>query len=329
MMDQLVERFTEQLREAVEIGQSAKISAHTEDINAIYVTGMGGSSIGGSFAAEFVKDELKVPYVFGQSYQIPAWVNKHTLAIASSYSGNTEETLSSFNELLTTGAKVVVIASGGKLIELAKTHQLDYILLPSDWPSPRACLGYSVVQQLFVLRHLGLIGDTRINEINASIKLLDQEAENIKEKASKICDLIVDKIPVIYTTDRMSSVAVRYRQQINENAKMLCWHHILPEMNHNELVGWRDEYNNIAVLFLRNADDFSRNDKRIDITKEIIGNCTNTIIDIYSKGNSLVERALYLVHLGDWLSVYMAERREMDSIEVKVIDYLKSELGKV
>lgn len=328
-MDQLVKRFTEQLREALEIGRNASISKHTEDIHAVYVTGMGGSSIGGSFAAEFVKDELSIPYLFGQGYQIPAWIGKNTLAIASSYSGNTEETLTSFKALLNTGAKLVVIASGGQLIELAKTHHLDYIQLPADWPSPRACLGYSLVQQLFILKHLELIGEARLNEIEAAIDLLDKEADGIQEKAEKICDLIVDKTTVIYTTDRMSSVAVRYRQQINENAKMLCWHHVLPEMNHNELVGWRDDYNNFAVLFLRNADDFPRNDKRIDITKEIVGNCTNTIIDIYSKGNSLVERALYLVHLGDWLSVYMAERREMDSIEVKVIDYLKSELGKV
>lgn len=329
MMDQLVARFSEQLEEALSIGENAVINQHSAPIHNVYVSGMGGSAIGGSFVAEFVNEELKIPYTGGQGYDIPAWVGENTLAIASSYSGNTEETLSSFNKIINTGAKIVVIASGGKLIELAKTHGLDHIMLPDDWPSPRACLGYSLVQQLFILHKLGLISAARINEVKATITLLDTESEAIKDKARRIAEILFGKLPVIYTTNRMEAVAIRFRQQINENAKMLCWHHVIPEMNHNELVGWRDDYSNIAVVIFRNSDDFPRNATRIDITKEILGNCTQTIIDIYSKGNSLVERSFYLVHLGDWISVYLAEMRNMDSIEVKVIDYLKGELGKV
>jgi len=329
MMDQLVARFTNQLREALDIGEKASIKHHNAPIYNVFVSGMGGSAIGGSFVAEFVRDELKIPYSGGQGYDIPAWIGVNTLAIVSSYSGNTEETISAFNQILKSGAKVVVIASGGKLTELAKQHNLDYITLPSDWPSPRACLGYSLVQQLFILKKLELLTDRCINQVRLAAELLDAESESIKEKARHIADILFGKLPVIYTTDRMEAVAVRFRQQINENSKMLCWHHVLPEMNHNELVGWRDNYKDIAVVIFRNSDDLERNATRIDITKEIIGNCTQTIIDIFSKGDSLVERSFYLVHLGDWVSVYLAELRNMDSIEVKVIDYLKGELAKV
>ena len=328
-MDQLVARFTEQLREAVAIGEAATINPHTQPIHNVYVSGMGGSAIGGNFVAEFCRDELKVPYSGGRGYDIPAWIGPNTLAIASSYSGNTEETIAAFEQMLTTGAKIVIIASGGKLIQLAKEHGLDHIVLPGDWPSPRACLGYSLVQQLWILHKLGLIKNTRIQEVLSAAQLIDAETESIKEKAKHIADILYGKLPVIYTTDRMEAVAVRFRQQINENSKMLCWHHVIPEMNHNELVGWRDDYKEIAVINFRNSDDHPRNATRIDITKEIVGNCTQTIMDIYSKGDNLVERAFYLVNLGDWVTVYLADLRNMDSIEVKVIDYLKGELSKI
>ncbi len=163
----------------------------------------------------------------------------------------------------------------------------------------------------------------------ASIALLDAEMDDIQTKAKMIANMLFGKVPVIYTTDRMESVAVRFRQQVNENAKMLCWHHVIPEMNHNELVGWRIKNEDLAVIIFRNKDDHPRNQVRIDINKEIISNYTTSLIEVYSKGNNLVERSLYFVNLGDWISVYLADLRKVDSIEVKVIDFLKSELAKV
>ena len=228
-----------------------------------------------------------------------------------------------------TGAKIVVISSGGKLIEYAKTNGYDYIQVPGNWPSPRACLGYSVVQQLFVLHKLGLISDTAINGVESSISLIEGESDAIKEEAMEVAKRLHNKIPIIYTTDRMSAVAVRQRQQINENSKMLCWHHIVPEMNHNELVGWRKKSDQWAVLYLRNDDDVMRNAARIDINKEIISKYADTIVEIYSKGTSLVERMIYLVHLGDWMSFYLCELHGTDSIEIEVIDFLKSSLAKL
>ena len=153
--------------------------------------------------------------------------------------------------------------------------------------------------------------------------------DQIKIDAKEVANQLHGKIPIIYTTDRMESVAVRLRQQINENSKMLCWHHVIPEMNHNELVGWRIKDDKLAVLYMRNNDDFKRNQVRIDINKEIISKYSSNIIEVHSKGSSLVERAMYFVHLGDWISWYLSEMRGVDAIEVDVIDYLKSELSKV
>jgi glucose/mannose-6-phosphate isomerase len=328
-MHDLVERFTSQLEEALEIGKKAVINKPKGSIRNVYVSGLGGSGIGGNFAQEFIRNEAKIPYVVGKSYDIPKWVGKNTLAIASSYSGNTEETLAAFDDMLKTGAKIICVSSGGKLIELAKKHGLDYIQVPSNWPSPRACLGYSVVMQLTILNKLRLISAKSLKQMASSIALLKREETDIKKRAMKVAGQLENKIPIIYTTDRMESVAVRFRQQVNENAKMLCWHHVVPEMNHNELVGWKMPNEDLAVVYFRNKDDYERNAVRIEINKTIIKKCTGNIIELHSKGRNLIERAMYFVHLGDWISCYLADLRNEDSIEVKAIDFLKGELGKI
>lgn len=329
MMDTLIERFPAQLQESLEIGQSATLNPHDKTINKIFVAGLGGSGIGGDFVAEMVKDECKVPYLIGKGYSIPAYVDENTMAIISSYSGNTEETLSAFDAIEKTGAKVVCIASGGKVIARAKEAGYDYIQVPGDWPSPRACLGFSLVQQIFVLEKLGFISPTISSQIKTSIDIIKYDQDDIKKEAKVIATKLYGKTPIIYTTDRMESVAVRLRQQINENAKLLCWHHVIPEMNHNELVGWKAKRDDVAVLYFRNKDDYKRNALRIDINKKIISNLSNTVIETYSKGKSLPEKMMYFVNLGDWVSWYMSEMHGVDSIEVDVIDYLKGELAKV
>lgn len=329
MMDQLIAGFPDQLRDALKIGRKISVQAHRESIQHILVIGMGGSGIGANFVQQFVEQECPVPIQVSKSYDIPAWVNKHTFVICSSYSGNTEETLSGFYKALEAGAKIFCVSSGGKLIEEAKERGLDYIQLPDDSPSPRACLGYSLVQQVLILNKMGWISDQQVDNLQASADFLENQQEDIKQRAKNIARFLEDKFPIIYTTDHLGPVAVRLRQQLNENAKMLCSHHIIPEMNHNELVGWRDKQNDLAVLILRSDLDHPRNQTRIDINKEIIEQYTNTLIEVYAKGDSLIAQSMYLIHLGDWISWYLSDLRQMDAVEVHVIDYLKKELSKV
>ena len=328
-MDQLISRFMEQLEEAVEIGRNLSLKPIDRDTTNIYVAGLGGSGIGADFVSSFIQQECKVPFIVKKGYSVPAFVGSNTLAIASSYSGNTEETLISYDQMKNSGAQIICIASGGKLIEKATQDSFDYIKLPSHWPSPRACLGYSLTVQLFILHQLGFISEQPIKDLKSSIELLRKESADIKLKAEAIAGRLHKHIPVIYIEDRMEPVAVRLRQQINENSKALCWHHVVPEMNHNELVGWREKNESLVVLYLRNDDDFERNKVRMEINKGIIGKYVHDIIDVHSKGNNMIERSLYLVHLGDWISWYLSQLRGMDALEVNVIDYLKGELAKV
>ena len=329
MMDQLIMEFPAQLQEALEIGQAAKLSSPTHTVKNVYIAGLGGSGIGADFVRSFVKKDCPVPIIIGKGYEIPMFVDEHTLAICSSYSGNTEETLSAYRKLSAQGAKVVVISSGGTLISEAKRLDLDHIQVPQGSPSPRACLGYSIVQQLFVLFYHGFIDGSFKSEIRAASDLLNFDQSSIQDAARKVAERLTGKIPIIYAVDTMEPVAVRLRQQINENAKMLCWHHVIPEMNHNELVGWTEKHQDKAVVYLRNKDDYKRNQIRMDINQKIISQYTDNTVEIYSKGNSFIEKALYLVHLGDWVSWYLSEMQGVDAIQIKVIDYLKAELAKV
>ncbi len=328
MMDALITRFPAQLEEALDIGSRAEIRPLDTPVSHVYVTGLGGSGIGADFVASFVYDTCGIPYLVGKGYEIPAYIGKETLAIASSYSGNTEETLMAFDAIRRRDARIIVVASGGALIRAAEEQGLDHIRVPDSWPSPRACLGYSVVAQLSILQKTGLANDTQLDAVRRSVALLQKEQNQIRERAEKIAAILYGKTPVIYATDRFTPVAVRFRQQINENSKMLCWHHVVPEMNHNELVGWRDTREDIAVVWFRSRQDHQRNQVRIDINKEIINNYTGTMIELWAKGETMIEQSFYLVHLGDWISWYLAQLRGVDAIEVKVIDYLKSELAK-
>ncbi len=326
-MDKMIARFPEQLAEALQIAESVSLQKHSSPIRTVLVSGLGGSGIGGNFVQDLIGAECKVPILVNKGYDAPRWANKHTLAICSSYSGNTEETLNVFEQLRATGAKIVCVTSGGKLLELAKQHGFDYVQVPGGWSSPRACLGYSIVAQLAVLRGAKLISGRIFRQIEAGRKLIVRDQADIQKRAQKLAGFLADKTPVLYCADTNEAVAVRWRQQINENAKMLSWHHVLPEMNHNELVGWRTERPDVAVIWLRNRADNERTAVRMNIVKEIIEHFSGASIEVFSKGKSAAENMLYLVHLGDWMSFFLAQARQVDPVEIKVIEYLKNELA--
>ncbi len=327
-MKQLVQNFPSQLQEAMIIGQNYRFLTAKRSFANVVLTGLGGSGIGGTIAQNYLYDKLKVPFYVNKDYHLPAFVGKDSLVIVSSYSGNTEETLNALKLASKAKATIICITSGGKISEIAKKKKLDCILLPSGMP-PRACLGYSMLQVLYTLQHFGLINVPFEKEIKASIKLLKNEQRSIQAKARALAKKIVGKTPIIYSSADYEGVAIRFRQQINENGKMLCWHHAIPEMNHNELVGWRDKDDNKIVIILRNDSDYERIQLRMDINKNIIKQYTKNIVEVISTGKTYWEKAFYLIHLTDWVSVYLAEYREHDAVEVKVIDYLKGELAKV
>ena len=326
-MKQLVANFSDQLKKAIEIGKAAHLTAYGKPIHHVVISGLGGSGIGGSIVSELVALEASAPITVCKGYFIPAFVNENTLFIASSYSGNTEETIQALEQAMAKKAKIVCITSGGKVKDIAEKNKFDHIILPGGFP-PRSCVGYSMTQLFYILKFFGVIRSDFESDLKAAISLIDKEEASINEIAKKITAQLEHKIPVIYTTTYNEGVAIRFRQQLNENAKILCWHHIIPEMNHNELVGWREKNDNMAVVLFRDPDEYDRNNTRIAVNKEVIQKYTSNIIEIYSKGKSKIEKAIYLIHLGDWVSCYLADKRGYDANEINVINELKSHLSK-
>ncbi len=327
-MKNLVQQFPVQLKEAIAIGEAAKITPSGAPIHNVVITGLGGSGIGGTILSEVVSGQCPVPIVVNKDYFLPSFVNENTVVIVSSYSGNTEETLEAMEMALKKKAKVVCVTSGGKVAEMATANKLDQIIIPGGMP-PRSCLGYSLTQLFFVLHGLQLIDDTFKGQLRVSLNRMENEAAAIQSEAMQLTEFLYTKLPVIYAGDGYNGVATRFRQQINENSKMLCWHHILPEMNHNELVGWAEQHPECAVVFLRNETDYFRTQARIEISKEIIGQRTPHIREVWSKGDSQLERSLYLIHLTDWASCFLADKKSIDAVEVNVINHLKGSLAKL
>ncbi len=326
-MKELIALFSKQLREAITIGESTLLPSPTLSFSQIVVSGLGGSGIGASIVQEYVYDSLSIPFTVNKNYFIPASTDANTLFIACSYSGNTEETLMAVKDAKKRNATIVCITSGGELASFAKKNNFPLFLIPSGMP-PRACLGYSLVQLLFVLNRYKLIKLAVRKEIESAASMLDVETKKVQKQAQKISAQLVGKQIAIYGMAGAEGLAIRFRQQLNENSKVLCWHHVVPEMTHNEIVGWKHERPDMAVLFCYHAGDYERNIRRMGVLKKVVKQCKATCIDIEAKGATYWQRVFFFIHLSDWVSVFLADAYQHDAVEVKVIDKLKSEMSK-
>lgn len=327
-MQQLIEAFPKQLKEALEIGRKAQLKAPGGPYANVVVTGLGGSGIGGKIAAQLMHKEAKCPIEVYHNYYLPGYVNHKSLVIACSYSGNTEETIAAMEQALAKGARVCVVTSGGTMLEMAKAKGLDHIVIPGGNP-PRTMLAYSLVQQFFLLHHFGIIGDGFEGAIKTAAQMLEHEKENIKKSAMALTEKLVGKRLVIYSEANTEAVSIRFRQQVNENSKELCWHHAIPEMNHNELVGWAGGDKSIGVVIFRHKEDHERTQMRMEINKSVFEKYTPNVFEVWSQGDTAFARQLFLINLGDWVSLYWAQKKGVDPSEIAVINMLKGKLAEV
>ncbi len=327
-MNNYINDFSNHLREAIDIANNTHLTPYTKEIRNVLICGLGGSGIGGTIVGDIISSKTSIPIAATKDYSIPNFVNEHSLVIASSYSGNTEETLYALEKCQARGAEIAVITSGGKLKTIAEEYNYNKIIIPGNQP-PRAMFGYAFTELFFILNHYGVIDNYFKKDFEKAISLIDNEKTHVQKQAMDLAKKLYKQTPVIYVANGFEGVAVRFRQQLNENSKMLCWHNVVPEMNHNELLGWRTNIDNLAVIYFRNKCDYDRNQIRMDINKKVISKFTSNITEIWSKGDSLIENSLYHISLGDWTSWYLSEMNNVDAIEIDVIDFLKGELAKI
>ena len=325
-MDQLVADFTQHLRTALDIAAEFNLRQELSCKN-VLVCGLGGSGIGGTIMGQMLQDHCSVPIQSAKDYTIPAYVNEDTLVIASSYSGNTEETLEALATAVEKNAQIAVISSGGKISDMAIANGWPLITVPGGLP-PRAAFGLTFLQLFRIAEAYDLTNGAWFDQVKSAIDFLDAKEEKIKNAARTLAESIQHKLPIIYTSSWLEGVATRWKQQIAENSKGLSWYNTYPEMNHNELVGWASGSKDLAVIFLTSDMDHPRVAKRMELTERVMAKKTPHIHHFKAEGDSRIEQALHLIHLGDWMTVYLAEFRGADSIEIEVIDWLKGELAK-
>ncbi len=336
-MRKLLVEFPDQIADAVRLGKKATVPYNRSGIDNIVVTGLGGSAIGGDLLRSYVAEELPVPFNVNRHYFLPEYVGKKSFIIVSSYSGNTEETIAAHTGAAKRKAHVFCISSNGETERMAAKFKQPFLKIPKGYP-PRAALGYSFFAPLIILSKMKLIGN-KDNDIRETISLLKKKAKiyssliNKNNTALSIAQQLYGKLPVVYSSaDRFDIVNVRWRGQLAENAKVLAFGHVLPEMNHNELVGWKvlkRQMEDMAVIFLRDKQDYDRVKVRMEIMKGIVGDFAGKVIEAESEGKSLLARMFSLIYLGDWVSYYLAIMNGIDPTPVKIIDYLKNELSKV
>lgn len=328
----MIEGFTRQLADALKIGQAVDIARPGSDIRNILITGMGGSGIAANLVESLTFGRVPIPLMVSKGYNIPQFVSPHTLFIACSYSGNTEETLAAVHKAMLKRAQIICITSGGRLLELARESNLYHIQIPGGSLSPRAHLGYLVVALLSALYHTNLAGAAFIKETENAIEYLDRGEKAIQAEAELIAKKLKGRLPVIYCDERLKPMAVRFQNQINENAKQLAHVNTFPEMNHNEIVGWRFPENILQqtqVIYLYSDQDHGRVEKRMEICREIFEKKSTHIVDIVAEGASLLEQYYYLIHLTDWISYYLAKENQVDPDPEEVVDFVKEELAKI
>ena len=326
MMEKLIKAFPDNISEALAIASTVSLRSPEHPIRNVVICGMGGSGIGGRLVSKWVEDELSVPVTVVSDYILPEFVSKHSLVIGSSYSGNTEETLQAIEEAIEAGAHVVGICSGGGLELVCREHDFDVIVVPGGNP-PRTALAYSLVQLLNIFAGLGLIGLDRVREMDAARELIVKEEQDIQRIARALATFLKDHVGILYGSAQYEPMLVRARQQFNENSKLLCWHHVIPEMNHNELVGWGGGDKRFATVLFWAEDILPRNVRRMEITRDVVMKKSGKAMDIHAKGSTLIERSIYLINIVDWASLYLAEMKGVDSIDIEIIDYLKNELA--
>jgi glucose/mannose-6-phosphate isomerase len=326
-MEQLITHFPAQLQESIGIAKEQKLNS-IASITSVVICGLGGSGIGGEIIKQWIQQAALLPVHVCHNYQLPAFVNSQTVVVACSYSGNTEETLTALNEAIDRGAHIIGVTSGGTLEKMATKNDFPVILIPGGLP-PRAALAYPLVQLAGIFDQLEIGSKNLLAQIDNAAAFLLIEQECIKKIALDMLRSSQNKQFLFYAEDQFYPAILRACQQINENGKELAFYNVVPEMNHNEIVGWAKAPDSIYTVILRSNLEFARNAERLEFSEQIIRSKTDAVSKVELKGGNLIEQTLYAIHLVDWISFFIAEKKGIDVTEVHVIDQLKDHLSNV
>lgn len=333
-----IEELPQQCLRAWDNAMSLDLPSHyPRRVQGVVILGMGGSAIGGELVRTLVEGQSRVPIWVNRGYDLPAFVNEDTLVIGSSYSGNTEETLSAFGSAKKRGSLLVAITTGGKLKQEAERAATPVLTI--DYRAqPRAALAHSFISLMSVLWKLGLIPDptAQISEaVQAMEALRDKigpQAPTRSNPAKALAEEARDRLMVIYGAEHLAQVAHRWKTQVNENGKAWSAFDEMSELNHNAVEGYShpvDLGKRIMVVFLQSSLNHPRLLRRFEVTGRILEQRQIAHRVVWAGGESLLAQVLTGILFGDYVSYYLAMLYGLDPTPVETISYLKEELAKV
>ena len=306
-------------------------------VDSVVVVGMGGSAIGGALVAALVAHEAAIPIISAAGYTLPAHAGSNTLVIASSYSGNTEETLTLTHQAMEQGAQILPVTTGGELGSLAA--EKGWPAIRFEYPSqPRAALGYSLTLLLGALYRAGLLRDYSDDLDEAVAVMEDRQRDLVPEAgtddnpAKRLAWHLIERMPVVYGADFLAPVARRWKGQFNENAKNWAVWEELPELNHNAVVGYTRPdgiRNRTVVVCLRSPLDHPRVEARWAATQDLLDREGIPVETVWGRGESRLAQMLSLIHFGDHVSYYLSLLNRVDPTPVEPIDHLKERLAEM
>ncbi|MBK6914416.1 MAG: bifunctional phosphoglucose/phosphomannose isomerase [Ignavibacteriales bacterium] len=303
-----------------------------ENISSIIVTGLGGSAMSGDLLQNFCAGEIKIPYSVNRNYFLPEYADEYSLVIVSSYSGNTEETISALNHALKKKCQVICISTGGKISQTAKKNNIPVVVIPAGL-QPRYALGLSFFSLLKIFQTLNLIPDQSkyVEEIRELWKQNGEIFSTENNLAHSYAEKIIGYIPIIYSAaDVTSAVGYRFKCQLNENSKLHAFHNVIPELNHNEIIGWESfDDDKFQAKLITVYDDcyLPQIKKRFEITSELAAKSGIEVINLSSNKNQFKVRLMDLIYLTDWITYYTAVLRAFDPTEINNINTLKERLA--
>lgn len=331
-----VDTLPDQMAGAWGLAQSYTLPDSLRDIQNIVIAGMGGSAIGGSLVQAYVAAECGLPISVLRDYSLPAAVGPETLVIASSHSGNTEETLAACHTALDRGARLLAITRGGQLGKLAQDQGLP-VWRFEHAGQPRAAVGYSFMLTLAALVKLGLLPDQSAQVAGAVAALRDQQQRLRADvpvtgnPAKRMAGQLMDRLPLIFGAGYLAPVARRWKSQINEVAKAMAVFDELPEMDHNSVVGTlypEKLLGKFMALFLRSSFEHPRNSRRAEVTRDIYMTAGFNTDALQAAGPSPLAHLFTSLHFGDYTAFYLAIAYGIDPSPIPQIDYLKEQLSK-
>ncbi|MFH0733639.1 MAG: bifunctional phosphoglucose/phosphomannose isomerase [bacterium] len=310
------------------------IKDNFNDIDKIIICGMGGSAIGGDLLTNLIQDELSIPIFVNRNYTLPTFCNKNSLVIISSYSGNTEESISAFYQAVNKRCKIITMSTGGKIKELSIAHKFSFISLQEGF-QPRYALYMLLFTLLKIFQLLQLIKN-KDEFVNECINLLKEKSAIYNKDNSepeKFALSLLGFIPIIYAaTDFNNSIGFRFKGQLNENSKLHAFCNLIPEMNHNEIIGWETISENLMrtkVVYLIDDQMHQRIKLRFEILEQLLNQQNIEVLKISSSESSVNLRLIDSLYFSDWVSYVLAIYRKKDPVEIDNINILKEKLSKI